>query len=210
MVRSICIRYNVTSVEDIIQDFYTHLIDHDVLNKYDPDHPTATKISTYLYRSIENLVRIHLKSNESKIKQHCVSQDYYDLFKQHDDDERMDLPVDQIKTEYENILYRNDFSDAIDGMNLDLDLFEDHLRKKNRHYTLNKRKNFLVGEKGMDLLRVFKLLREGYSNREIAHIYGVSDMFITTVKNEIKNLMIDFGIVWSYRTVRDGALQEVY
>jgi ATP/maltotriose-dependent transcriptional regulator MalT len=139
-----------------------------------------------------------------------VDQDYYDLFNQHDDDERTDLPVDQIKTEYENLLYRNDFSDAIDGMNLDLDLFEDHLRKKNKHYSLSKRKDRLIGENGLDLLRVFQLLREGYSNREIAHRYGVSDMFITTVKKEIKDSMVKFGIVWSYRAVRDGKFQEVY
>jgi hypothetical protein len=177
--------------------------------KYNPKHSSATKISTYLYRTIENLVRIHKQTNESRIEQHCVSQDYYDLFNQRDDDERTDLPAEQIKTEYENIIYRNGFSDAIDGMNLDLNLFEDHLRKKNKHYTLNKRKNMLVGEKGMDLLKVFQLLREGYSNREIAHRYGVSDMFITTIKNEIKDSMVKFGIVWSYRAVRDNIFQEI-
>jgi len=209
MVHSICIRYNVLEIEDVVQDFYRHLIAHKILRKYNPNHPSATKISTYLYRTIENLVLVLKKSNEGKIEQHLVEQDFYDFFHRHDDDEVTDIPTERIKIDYENMIYQNECSDEIDGISFDLKLFEDHLRKKNKHYTLSKRKDKLVGEKGLDLLRAFQLLQEGYSNREIARKYGVSDMFITTVKNEIRDLMVKFGIVWNYRTVRDNNLQEV-
>lgn len=205
MVHSICIRYNVKAVEDVLQDFYEHLISHKILTKYNPNHPAATKISTYLYRTIENLVLIRMKSNESKIEKHCIDQDYYDLFHQHEYDENTDIPPEQVKIEYENVIYRNGQSDDIDGLNFDLRLFEDHLRKKNKHYTLSKRKDKLVGGKGIDLLKVFKLLQDGYSNHEIARRFGISDMFISTIKSEIKDLMVKFGIVWNYRASRNKA-----
>lgn len=209
MVHSICIRYNVTAVEDVLQDFYELLISHKILTKYDPHHPAATKISTYLYRTIENLVFLRIKSNETKIERHCIDQDFYEFFHQHEDDENTDIPPEQIKVEYENMIYRNGQTDTIDGLSFDLRLFEDHLRKKNKHFALNKRKDKLVGEYGLDFLKVFKLLQAGYSNHEIACKYGISDMFISTLKSEIKEIMIKFGIVWNYRAVRGRKLQEV-
>lgn len=209
MVHSICIRYGVTAVDDVLQHFYEHLIDRKILKKYDPNHPSATKISTYLYRTIENLVLIQMKSNEGKIEQHRIDQDYYDFFHQHDDDENTTLPTERVKIEYENMISRNEISDEIDGIGFDLKLFEAHLRKRNKHYTLNKRKDKQVGEKGLDLLAVFQLLQGGFSNREIAHKFGVSDMFITTLKNEIRDLMVKFGIVWNYRATRENKLELV-
>jgi hypothetical protein len=208
MVYHICSRYHVTCIQDILQEFYKQLICRKILKKYNPNHPSGTKISTYLYRSIENIVRVYKKSNEYLVEKHRLSMDHYNFYHQYDEDK--DTPtldsLHNLKLDYENILYQNEFSDSIDGISIDLKLFEDHLRKKNKHYSLKKRKNKKVGFKGLNLLKVFQLMQRGFSNREIAHKYGVSDMFISTIKNEIKEIMIKFGIVWSYRSIRDKAL----
>jgi len=193
MIHSICNRYNIAEVDDILQDFYLLLINNKILDKFDPNHPSATKISTFLYRAAENLILVYLKSNENKIEKHCVHRDCYDFYHRNNED-NMAFPIEKIKTEYENRIYRNSLTDEIDGINFDLDLFEDHLQKINKYYNLRKRKNKRVEEKSLDFLKIFKLLREGYSNREIAQKFGVSDMWICTTKNEIKKLMDKFGV----------------
>lgn len=211
IVSRICTRYHVTCTKDIVQEFYKQLIVRKILKKYDPNHPSHTKISTYLYRTIENIVRVHKKSNEFQIEKCRLDLDHYDFFHQYEEDD--DIPsletLHSVKLDYENALYSNTLSDTIDGIGFDLKLFEDHLRKNNKHYELKKRKNKKVGGKGLDLLTVFQLMQDGYTNREIALKYGVSDMWITTIKTEIKDLMIKFGIVWNYRAFRNNkALAE--
>jgi hypothetical protein len=206
----ICNKHFITCYKDISQEFYKQLIAGEILKKYDPNHPTHAKISTYLYRIIENIVLVYKKSGEFQIEKYRLGMDHYDFFHQYENGESLPSldTLYNIKVDYENILYQNEFSDTIDGIGFDLDLFEDHLKKKNKHYDLKRRKNKNIGQEGLDLLDVFQLMREGYTNREIAHKFGVSDMWITTIKSEIKDLMIKFGIIWNYRSQRDRSMAE--
>jgi hypothetical protein len=220
MVNRICTLYRVPEYyPDILQEFYVQFISRKILQKYDPQHPSATKISTYLYRAVENLIRVFKNSNEFQVEKHEVSLEFpfrnsswkseeSQFHNYYFDDNQDAYCISPIRTkiDIENLNYRNHFSDSIDGMNFDLGLFKDFLRKKNRHYTLKKRKNRDHNGKNMNLLRVFQLMQYGFTNREIAREYGVSDMFITTVKREIKDLMANFGIIWSYRAERDKIL----
>lgn len=220
MVNRICTVYRIPEYyPDILQEFYVQFIGRKILQKFDPRHPSGTKISTYLYRAIENMIRVFKKSSEFQVEKHEVSLEYpfhnywknesYShnyYFEENGDNPACYIPPVRTKINIENLNYRNHFSDSIDGMNFDLNLFEAFLLKKNRYYTLKKRKNKAINNKGLNLRKVFQLMQIGYTNREIAKKYGVSDMFITTVKREIKDMMIKFGIVWNYRTERDKAL----
>jgi len=222
MVHSICIRHNVSAWEDIAQEFYKNAICRKILHKYNPKHPSATKISTYLYKTILNIVRVYKNSNEYIIERRKVDLDSLNYRREDEDpydvaltgncwerdpeplSDEYPLVSEALTVDYENRMHRNNFSDEIGGMNFDLQLFEKHLENKNRFYFLNKRKNKKIKTKGLTLLEIYRLMRNGYSNCEIARKYGVSNMFITTVKREIKNIMIKFGIVWNYRKIRDS------
>jgi RNA polymerase sigma factor (sigma-70 family) len=205
LAHSICNKHNVSAVsalDDIIQEFYAQLILRKILKKYDPKHPSATKISTYLYRPLENLVLAY-KNSENRFEcrkigidrfEHSTTEPWEDEGHQQD----RKYYSGNVDVDFENNSYQNKITDDIDGINLDLNLFERYLEAKNKTYQLNRRKNKKIKTAGIDLLEVFRLMREGYTNREIAVKYGVSDMWITTMKHEIKDMLKKFGIVWNY------------
>ncbi len=210
ITHSICIRYNVQSVDDVLQDVYKAIIKRDILSKYDPNHPSATKISTYLYNLIKNIVRAYRKTNESIIERHHIHMDHPELDKAPGDGSFY-VEDSTINVDFENILSQNRISDAMDGINLDFALFESYLKKRDKVYNLNKRKNKAIQTKGLSVLRVFQLMRDGHSNREIAAEYGVTNMFITTIKAEIKDQLIKFGLYWEecqYRKPRKEYLSN--
>ena len=283
LASSICIRYNVSEVDDVVQDFYYQLIHRNLLEKYNPNHPSATKISTYLYNPLENIVKAHRNSeNDFEFKRvgACPFPESYP-YEEENQEERKSSSARKssirksniINVDFENNSQRNGITDSFDGINLDLNLFECYLEEKNKTYRLTRRKpraekpviaagnrllpksrflpfgearayagslrlethedwrmlcrsgnrpsnipadprrtyaksgwngwrDFFWGAvaestKGLDLLTVFRLMREGHTNREIALKYGVSDMWITIVKREIKGMLVKFGIVWN-------------
>jgi hypothetical protein len=191
----LCKKFGVSSFEDVIQDIYKLIIKRDILNRYDPNHPSATKISTYLFYLIRNVVRLHRKSNASIIERHSINNNPYWLDNQLDLLEN--LSENALDVEYATIVRRNEISDLIDGLNLDLTLFEKYLKKRDKFYSLSKSiKAQSKKSKGLSLLQVFILMRKGISHRNIAEKFGVSNMFISTLNVEIKQQMIRFGIVW--------------
>jgi RNA polymerase sigma factor (sigma-70 family) len=231
LAHSICIRHNVSAVDDIVQEFYLQLIHRKLLKKYDPNHPSATKISTFLYTPIENIVRAYKNSENNfenhyrfescrtpeyqkvarrRTPRHRVGLDCFDYPKYYEDGEgsaEEEQPHERrrslyngniIDVDFENNICQNQITDSIDGINLDLNLFERYLKEKNKTYKLNRRKNKKIRTRGLSLLSVFRLMRSGYTNREIAKKYGVSDMWVTTLKHEIKGMLKKFGIVWNY------------
>jgi len=209
LTHSICMKYNVSGVDDVLQDVYKTMVKRDILGKYNPNHPSATKISTYLYNLIKNVVRAYRKSNENMIERRLYHPDPAKMGNDSDDvffrDQNLDL-------DYENIIHRNKVSDEIDGLAMDLNLFEVYLAGRDKIYRLNKRKNMKVRTRGLSLLKVFKLMRKGLTNREIATKYGVSFMFITVIKNEIKEQLMKFGLYWNetkHRSSKKRFLSEV-
>jgi hypothetical protein len=113
------------------------------------------------------------------------------------DEIEMAIHTEGMNLDYEGTLYSNYSTESIDGLNLDLDLFEVYLKKMNRTFKLNRRgcKNIRI-KGGLSLLDVFRYMRNGYNHRWIALKYGVSVTFITVIKTEIKLLMIKFGLVY--------------
>ena len=49
----------------------------------------------------------------------------------------------------------------------------------------------------IDQLKIFKMMRKGHTNRSIASYFGVSDMFITYIRDDIKEKMKRFGFRWA-------------
>jgi len=184
---SICYRYGIPCVDDVLQDVYETIISKDTVGTYNPNHPSATKISTYLYNRIRFVARSYRKSNETFIE--CHQSKPNPRYSTYSEEEHLD-------TDYENILYTNQISDAIDGLNLDLNLFEEYLEKRDKFYKLNKRKHMEIATKGLSLLSIFRLLRQGYLNKDIALKYGVTPMFITSLKTDLKKQLLKFGIYW--------------
>lgn len=187
--------YRIHTVNDIIQEIYLRLLTGDIIESFDVDWPTSPKISTYLYPIIRNMVRTYKKS--SKVK---MARGY---FRTHGDDQAQQDDVDaalrcnSLSNEFQAIVDHNQSTDSIDGLGSDLDDFEQRfLSKRDKSYKLSKRKYQDTPQKKCNLSDVYKLLNEGLSNREIAEIYGVSDMWISTMKSEIKVALSRFGIVW--------------
>lgn len=193
LVQSVSSHYKNADLDDVVQDFCTALIEKDVLKKYNPNHPSGTKISTYLYRNINNILRADNKSNEGQIKKLSVH-GYNVLYKE---DHRDICDTAQIDVDYETVINRNQNSDKMDGIKFDLDLFEMYLKKSDKFYYLKKRKNQGLLVTGLTLSQVFSLMRRGATHREISEQFGVSIMFISNLKNEIKERMEKFGIVWN-------------
>jgi len=209
MTQMLCKQFGVNCPEDILQEVYRTIHKRKILNKFDPNHPSRTKISTYLFYHIDKIVRAYRKSNECVIERRSIQRDVYSL-DQYSGESLAAKPLEDIlSAEYRNIIRQNATTDRIDSINIDLDLFEKYLHKKNKSYDLNRRKNLSVQNiQGLSLLKVFRLMRKGWFCREIADKYGVSNMFITTIKSEIKNYLIKFGITW--KEVKPRTKQKEY
>ena len=197
MTQMICKHFGVRCADDILQEVYRTIHKRKILSKFDPEHPSKTKISTYLFYHIDKVVRAYRKSNESVIERHSLKEDI-SFLEQYSGETLDSKPLEDIlSAEYKNIVRQNAKSDKIDSINLDLDLFEKYLLKRNKSYDLSRRKNMAVkNSQGLSLIKVFRLLRKGWFCQEIAKKYGVSNMFITTIKSEIRTHLIKFGIVW--------------
>lgn len=201
MTKSICIRFGIIAFDDVSQDVCKLIIGRKLVSeKFNPNHSSKTKISTYLYQSIEKIIRAKYKSNEYKVKQRCLQEDISTLSLHKDFDE----PVIQIESilhvDYENLILRNEVSDLSDGLNLDLNLFEKYLEGRNKYYNLKRRRNRSMTSKGTNLLEIFRLMREGLSHNKIAKTLGVSDMWITIVNNELRSHLIRFGLHYKEAT----------
>jgi hypothetical protein len=98
--------------------------------------------------------------------------------------------------DYQNTLYANYSIEPVDGLEMELNFFEDFLEKSkyNRHYSLNRRKCPSVPSNGLTLLEIFKLLRNGYSSKHISKKYGISNNFISLLKGDIKFAMLKYGL----------------
>ena len=180
---------NIHNIEDFFQDFYVRFVTQDALKKYDS---TQVKISTYVYTIIKNMIRQQKKSNEHKVRSHEITSFFQDS-PTSTSVSSIDAFQFTVKCapDYETTLSINNTTDQIDGINFDFDLFEDWLQKHNKIYKLTHRKNQNITIK-VTMLKIFKMMRKGHTNRSIASYFGVSDMFITYIRDDIKEKMKRF------------------
>ena len=200
MIYKICIQNNVTDVEDFLQDFYLRFITKDALKKYNPNE---SRVSTYLYNFIVYMIITRKRRNEYKVVKRQVINGNFPI---NSSDNQNDSFQFVLKTDvkYETMQTSNNVSDQIDGINFDFDMFEHYLKKHNRYYRLAHPIDDLDR---MDLLTIFKMMRQGHTNRSIARYFGISDMWICLIQNDLKNSMERFGFVWNEKT---GYKAKVY
>jgi hypothetical protein len=203
LVTSICASFDFTShTDDVIQNLYLKFLTRRTLERFNPEFNGGTKISTYLHSVIVNMVKAMCSEKENKIERHRYKFQYIDSQKQRYredpcyDEIEMAINTEGMDIDYEGNLYANYSIESVDGIDLDLNLFEVYLKKMNRTFKLSRRRCKNVRSKGLSLLDVFMYMRKGYNHRAIARKYGVSVTFITSLKTEIKWLMIKYGFVY--------------
>jgi DNA-directed RNA polymerase specialized sigma subunit len=100
-----------------------------------------------------------------------------------------------VALEYKDLLHFNEESDQIDGTAFELRDFADRFKnsEENKKFELKKRKNKNHVIPECTLLEIFKYLYKGYSNKQIARIYGVTDMSITHLKHKLAEAMLEYG-----------------
>lgn len=198
MVNTICHRHDVTDIDDTVQEAYTHMLTAKILERYDPNRPGSPKISTYLYPIVRNLVLSKKKESSELIrfKKYYPPDDSYETA----DTVELALRYNQVATEFQNIIHQNDMTDSIEGIGADLRDFEENfLPTRNKVFTLSKRKFKDVETNGCRLSDIYSLLYQGYSNKEIAQMYGVSYMYVTAMKRELASVMNKGGTAGKIR-----------
>lgn len=217
LVGSICKKHDVADVDDTMQDVYTHILSAKILDKYDPSR--RTKISTFLYPVIKNLVLSKKKENmEMILRNRYDPPENYGRAPFHNTSDNSDLPFDialhsgHAVTEYMNMVHQNGMTDNADGLGADLRDFVNRFLEgktprgleRNKVYTLAKRKTsqpaLLSG--GCRLSDVYFFLYEGLNNKEIAEVFGVSNMFVSVMKRELSHIMERGGVVRRIRRIR--------
>lgn len=209
-IARMCYKYRVSEryIGDITQNIFLRIIDRGVMeNLYRPDGPSS--IDTYIYSMIRNTILNHLQ-NQKKLKE--VQVDFYsDLYTDNGRYLEGSYIYAYISTDYQNLLERNRISDAPDGINKELEDFEIKYSKGSgrKRYLLRRRKkcrNILGGCSRSDVYRYIKL---GYKNRDIADIYGVSKMFVSIIKKEIQIAMKDYGFNYPIKRKRGRRKKEL-
>lgn len=209
----LCISYNFPGEpEDIVQDIYVKFLtgsiienyeEERVINKNPPPNPgkrklrgikkvVKVKMSTYLYSVIRNYILSKMKTHEYRVLKYKVpeySQPYADA-----SDLDKIIQHTPVEIRYQNLLSSNEDNENSLLWSALNDFRENFLSsKKNKKYSLNKRRNQEVRTSGCSLIDIFNHLYEGYNNKEIAEMYGVSDMSITNMKHQLAWQMKRYG-----------------
>jgi hypothetical protein len=119
------------------------------------------------------------------------------------DDVDLALRCEKVASDYLPMMEQYDCPDN-NVLKSELDDFEKKYLSgaANKHYYLRKRRNRKENDPGCSMLDIFRYMKEGLSNNEIATIVGVSPMFITLIKRDILGALKKYGISW--KPVRYG------
>jgi hypothetical protein len=142
-------------------------------------------MSTYLYPIIRNHILSKIKSPEyrhAKYRQEWVEQDF---------DEVEDVEIQDVMPERISALEHNDDEDGVDGLAYAFKEFADRFKKSHLNETIGFER---TGSKPRTLLDIFHYMYMGYTNHQIAEIYGISDMSISHTKAKLAAAMARFGL----------------
>lgn len=201
------LRYLVTSIssslqyagptEDLVQDLYLKFLTTDILESYNQNYHsgtgTSSRLSTYLYPIIRNHILSHMKSKDYKYVSGRVPN--FDPYSNEDMELEDILKNTSYCTDYKELVEYNEACDRPDGINFEMKLFQEKFKKskENRKFSLKKRGGVHKKIPECSLMDIFKYLYKGYSNKEIAEVYGVSNMTITHLKHKLAISMIKMG-----------------
>lgn len=185
------------TVEDLVQEIYEKFLTTDILQSYNRHfcrgRSLSSQMSTYLYPIIRNHILSKLKSQEYRYMRNRIL-DLNPLSEEPSDIDRA-VSHHDVALEYKDLLHFNEESDQIDGTAFELRDFADRFKnsEENKKFELKKRKNKNHVIPECTLLEIFKYLYKGYSNKQIARIYGVTDMSITHLKHKLAEAMLEYG-----------------
>ena len=190
IVRSICYKNGVNWVDDVIQDIYLHIINSNMMSKYDKKKGS---LSTFLYVAIINIIIVQKRSVHQKIMDNAI--ELPSNFSEPTDLVDAALSIYKMTPEHMNIVQQNRDSDDLDGIGFDLRMFvSSYLEKKDTLYRLHKRKNKKVNGGVCSMKTVYKYLFNGIPGHEIAAKYGVSSVFISSIKHDIAKALKRYGL----------------
>lgn len=201
LVGSICKKYEITSIDDIVQDVYLHLYTHKIIEKYNPflkGYKTA-KISTYLYPILKNIIRSRRKYSDFryyKSRWTTYKNPKYEneSFTDSDDDIELAMKYESMASDYRNIMSESSLSSNPDDLSFELDSFGRYLKTKNKKFCLKKRRDKSKKRNGCSLTKIYFMFKKGMNVHEIAQYYGVSDTFISNLKRIIRDEMQKYGL----------------
>ena len=142
-------------------------------------------MSSYLYPIIRNHIIGLLKSSEERIFR---SPAYVPEDSEENDLDQI-LIGNSVALDYEELLLANAEADRIDGLRMELQDFAEHYLCPKKH----KGRNKLSKKSNCTLLDIFNYLYKGYTNKEIADIYGVSQMSVSHYKNKLAKALLRYG-----------------
>lgn len=199
---SICKKYNVSCIDDIVQEVYLKILTADILERYNPNYNLSRplcsqpKFSTFLFSIIRNIVRSFVKSGEYFIESRRYSLAEFDSQDEMNDVE-LALRYENFAFEYKELINKDNIPGSVDCLSFELEDFEkNYFPKVNKKFTLEKRKNKDVYTDGCSLLKVYTYLKEGLLNQEIAEIHGTTNMFVSFMKKDISIAMKNYGFNW--------------
>lgn len=210
------------SPDDVVQDLYMRFITtKKIIEVYDAS--INVQMSTYLFKIIKNFIISRLKSHDGRFYGRRVSTpvptsdtDEFDLVSG-----CYDVSTDYLNTQFHNDETVNSlneklhdfdrfFSDSPRNVKYALKKrkykrrswnylkFMNRLKNRNRigdEYDVIKDMISNIEKDGCTLIDLFRLLYRGYTNKQIARIYGVSKTTISAMKYKLSRAMNQFGIV---------------
>lgn len=182
------------STSDIVQDLYLRMLQFKILQKYDANR---SKISTFLYRVIQNLIMGTILSESRYKNVPCLSafEDDHPTGEYTDD---VDWVVRScgLDPEYALMLRRNQDSDPMTGLAADIEDFKRSFlnSRKNKKHTFSRRKEKNSEPRETTTLDLLQFLYDGYSNHEIAQMFDVCDMTVSHIKNKLAAALSKHGI----------------
>jgi RNA polymerase sigma factor (sigma-70 family) len=198
LVTSICNSLNYRgSYEDVIEDLYEKICDLPILQGFNRHYYRgipSNKMSTYLYPIIRNHIIGLLKAPEEKIFR---SPAYMPEDVEENDMDRV-LLGNPVAFDYEELLLANAEADRVDGLRMELQDFAQHYLCPKNH----RGKKRLSKKSNCTLFDIFNYLYKGYTNKEIADIYGVSQMSVSHYKNKLAKALLRYG--FSVKSRRRG------
>jgi len=194
MVTSLCHAFGVDTAGDVTNDLCVRIISGRLMeDHYDPQR---SKVSTYLFRIVRNMICNQVFSRENRTWRNKQTVSFQALSGQ-ESSEDIDfiLRYNRIANEYRDMLRRNAVSDDPEGLPLELSDFERKFVKGygSKRIPLKKRSFKDVQVKRCTRYDVYCYIKEGYKNSEIAKMYGVTDMFICLLKKEIEQALREYG-----------------
>lgn len=207
MISKVALDYHYRGhLEDLIQDFYLKILTSDIIESYRQDFhgpETVTKISTYIYPMIKNFIIMKFRTKDYRFSNFSLSnQDegcddgFFDSLKKASDYDIEVIDHNQIVEENEH---------AEEDINFIKDKFEEMGLDKMFPLDKKKDKSFEAVEE-CTLLNIFRHLYDGFTNRDIARMYGVSYMYITYLKQYLAKRLMKKGLKPFFKACRPEIL----